>query len=153
MNYQSPRQSAAADPTRYGTFPMRIGATVEHKLTKGITLPSGRMLTPGQKMHVDVKDITRAPEADGCSHWMCHPHASIRDAACAGKTFASKAALLAAHGDNRELKKLQEIHCYYAVAHVPASPEKAAVLDKQGNPISEHVPAKPATILLLSDEE
>lgn len=154
MNYQSPRQSAAADPTRYGTFPMRIGATVKHTLTKGIHLPkANRELAPGESLHQDVRDITRHPEAKGHTFWMCAKTPAIRDCACYGKQFESKEELLAAHLDNRELTKLQEVHCFYAVAHVPAREGKPAVRDKQGNLVTAEVAATGSSFLLLSDEE
>jgi len=133
--------------TRYGCFPAVIGATLEHRLTQRLTFASGRFLAAGQKLHQDVADITRHPEAEGHTHWICRsPH-------CIGKTWASKKALIAAHPDNRELKKNEEVHCFYAFAHVPAVKGRDAVVDKQGNVTEEAVEAKPEKLLLLSDEE
>lgn len=136
-----------SDPTRYGCFPVVIGALLEHRLSKRITLPSGRTLGIGQKLHAEVQDITRHPKAQAHAQWLCRsPH-------CTGKTWSTKEELLADHPDNRALKAQQEVHAFYAVAYVPPQPEIPPVKDKAGNITVEAVPAEPEKLLLLSDEE
>ena len=143
----SARPSGAQDHTRYGCFPVVIGAMLEHLLSQRLTLPSGRTLGVGQRIHTEVQDITRHPEADGHTQWVCRsPH-------CTGKTWASKKDLVAAHPNNRDLKKDMEVHCFYAVAHVPAIAGKPETTDKHGNVTAEAIPAEPAKLILLSDEE
>lgn len=141
------RPQNGSDYTRYGCFPIVIGATLEHRLTKRHVMPSGRILTAGQKIHAEVQDLTRHPETDGHAQWLCrNPH-------CAGKTWTSKKELVASHPDTRELKRNMEVHCFYAVAHVPAFVGVPEVVNKAGDVTAEAVPAKPAAIILLSDEE
>jgi hypothetical protein len=132
---------------RYGCFPAKIGCDFQHKLERILELPSGRKLPAGTVIYLTVQDITRYPEAEGHIKWRCsHP-------GCAGKHWPTKKDLLAAHPSNRELERAEETHLFMAVAYtanIPGSPEKRA---KDGSLEELARPAKPATVLLLTDEE
>lgn len=132
---------------RYGCFPAKIGCDFNHRLEQPLTLRSGRIEAAGRFVYLTIQDITRHPEADAHVKWRC------LNANCAGKHWASKKDLLAAHPPNRELERQEEIHCFMAVAYVPPVPAKEEKKDKHGQVIEPAEPAKLATVLLLSDEE
>lgn len=159
METQPTLNAAGQRTKRFGCFAARIGAVLEWRLTARIRLPSGRWLDKGTKVHLGVEDITRHPDAQVT--WHCR-----RPDVAQGKTpwspcehmadrpggFASKKELVAAHRDNRLLRQDEEAHVYFAVAEVPATPAVPAKV-KNGEEIEPGVEAKPAQILLLSDEE
>lgn len=133
---------------RYGTIAARIGAQFEHKLEQDLTLPSGRLLKKGGKIHLTVDDITRLA-ADEVEHvkWMCrHPQ-------CAHKRYPNKGQLLRDHPGNRDLEKAEETHLYVGVAWLPGVEAQPAKTDKTGAIVQEAIEARPARLRLLSDEE
>ena len=153
-------QRAMQKSKRFGVIALRIGSVIEHRLTKALKLASGRLLEKGSKIHLGVDDITRHP--DEPHKWHCR-----RPDVAQGKTtwspcehmeqhpegFATKKELLAVHRSNRELRNDEETHLYFAVADLPASPGKKAVLDKNGEEVEGAVEPRGARILILSDEE
>ena len=132
---------------RYGCFPAKIGCDFQHKLERILELPSGRKLPAGTVIYLTVQDITRYPEAEGHTKWRCsHP-------GCAGKNWATKKELLAAHPSNRELEHQNETHLCMAVAYVPAIPAREEKRNKDGEIVELARPAVPARVLLMTDEE
>lgn len=137
----------APSKKRCGCFPAKIGAMFAHRLEQPLTLPSGRFLKTGLAIHLALEDITRHPEAEKHTHWIClSPH-------CTGKHWESKKALVAAHPNNKELERQEETHCFYAVAWLPGVPGVEEKKNKDGSLIQEAEAAKLPTIMLLSDEE
>jgi hypothetical protein len=143
----SPRAPVQQTKPRCGCFPVVIGALLNHKLDANLTLPSGRFLRAGQSLHLTVEDITRHPELEQHTKWIC------RSPLCTGKHWKTKKALVAEHRPNKELDRDDEVHCFYAVASVPGVEPKAEVRAKDGSIVSEAVESKMPSILLLSDEE
>ena len=133
---QQTHVAGAPRQPRYGTMAARVNTTHSHRL--GIDTPSARA---GTVVILDVKDITRFPEEAKAGKWIC------KNPFCAGKTWASKSDLLAAHPDNRKLAQQQEIHLYYCVYEKPYQPAQPAVDKKPA------VDEQPAKVLLLCDEE
>lgn len=148
MNTAPQTIGASSNPhrKRFGTIAAKIGTDHEHKIPYGLRAKNGRVHAPGSRVYFRIEDITRHPEADGHTHWVC------RHAGCQGKTWTSKAAMLADHADNRELAKREETHLYYAVADIPEQPAVPEKIEK-GRVMQVAKEAQPATILLLSDEE
>lgn len=148
MNTAPANIGASSNPfrKRCGTIAAKIGTDHEHKIPYGLRTKNGRVHAPGSKVYFRVDDITRHPEAEGHTHWVC------KHQGCQSKSWPSKALLLADHEDNRELAKREETHLYYAVADIP---ELAAVPEKieKGRIVQVAREAQPATILLMSDEE
>lgn len=146
VTHSSVNLPAQPHAKRFGTVAAKIGTNHQRKLQFGMRLPSGRVVAPGAKVYFRVEDITRHPEAAAHVKWVCC------NVECVGKEFASKGALLADHADNRELAKREETHLYYAVADIPALEAQPEKIEK-GRIVAVAVEAKPATLMLLSDEE
>lgn len=129
----------------YGCFPARIGWEFDHKIEKDLTLPSGRLLKRGFKIHLGVQNILNYPIEAQSAEWVCrHPE-------CRGKRWPSAGALCADHPRHRDMVTNQEAHCYYAVAWTERVEAKEAKVNKAGETLEEAVEAKPSTILLLSN--
>lgn len=142
-----PAAAAVQGKRRFGCFAQRIGSIAEIKLTAPITLTSGRLMAAGQKMHVSLQDITRHPDVEQHAHWICqHPE-------CRDKKWPSKKALVAEHKPNRELEKLEESHCYYAIAYLPGVEAKPEKRGKHGEIVEPAVEPKMPSVMALSDEE
>lgn len=127
---------------RFGTIAARIYSDHRHK--QSINTPTA---ASGSSPYFVVQDPTRHPEDAKHAKWCCQ-HAS-----CAGKCWATKSDLLAAHEDNRVLKQKQEIHLYYAASELPAIEGRPEKRDSKGELVHEAVEAKPARVILFSDEE
>lgn len=128
---------------RFGCIAARIGSQQAHRL--GVTAEGARA---GSIVHAIVKDVTRHPEEAEQAKWVC------RHAACASKSWQSKAALLKDHPENRILDKQEETHLYLAVFEAEATPAVAEKRDEKSGKVTQAaVDAKPARLLLLSDEE
>lgn len=136
---------------RFGCFPARIGAQLEHRLEKDLSLESGRLLKRGGKVHVTVEDLTRVdPDNLRYVEWMCRHPDCMRE----GKRYKSKAALIQDHASNRELEKAEEAHLFNAVMWVPAQEACAEERDKKtGEIVRPAQEARPMFLKLLSDEE
>lgn len=148
MAIQTQPKTAEPFRQRYGCFPMRIGASFNHKLERDLTLKdSHRLLRKGISLHLDVQDITRRPDLVPHTKWVC------RNAECKGESWASKEALVAAHDNNRQLEVREEAHCYYGVAWTPAVAARPVKLDKDNSVVEEAIEASPPVIVLLSDED
>lgn len=131
---------------KFGTIAAKISTSHERRMQHGFRTANGGVVNPGGKAYFRIEDITRHPEAASYVKWVCC-HANCKD-----KTWDTKGALLAGHPDNRELARREETHLYYAVAdmpEIPAIPEKM----EKGRIVSAGVPAQPAQVMLLSDEE
>jgi len=131
---------------RYGTLPARIGTMHERRMALGFMTRNGGAVLPGGKAYFRVEDLTRHPEAGPHTKWVCC------HAGCAGKEWASKGELLAAHADNRELARREETHLFYAVADLPEVPARQPKIEK-GRIVEAGAEARPAQVMLLSDEE
>lgn len=141
-----PSTPIASRTKRFGTIAAKIGSPHQHRLGIALDTPRGTVRA-GTVVYLDVQDITRHPEAEGYTKWVCKsPH-------CQGKHWDSKKALLAEHPDNRTLARQEETHLYLAVAEIPGQAAREAKRDDKGRELSPAVDAKPSVVLLLSDEE
>ncbi len=157
---------------RYGTIAAKIGVQLPHRLGIAMPLappeystktmrqaqgqgkapfhfaqnpidgsPYAAAVKPGTVVTLTVEDITRFPDEAEKAKWVCG------SPLCAGKHWGSKKELLAAHPDNKQLTKQEEVHVYYALVEVPA------VAEKKNDKGVVTVEGEPGMVKLLSDEE
>lgn len=138
---------AAPAKKRCGCFPAKIGSMFNHRLEQALTLSSGRFLKAGLSIHLTLQDLTRHPDAEKHTRWIClSPH-------CTGKSWPSKKALVSEHPSNKDLERQEESHCFYGVAWLPKVARVEEKRDKNNDLISEAEAERLPTVILLSDEE
>lgn len=183
----SPLVSIDVPKKRFGLVPAKVGASLPHKLgvpldlsapiyptdqpgaprLRGRTRLAGKpapyatdergvrtAALPGALVVLEVQDFNRLPDDQTKSvRWQCsHPD-------CAGEHWTSRADLIRAHGDNREL--IDEAsrapdgghpHLYFGVLEVAGVAAVAETRDGEGKVTTKARPGREAVVMLLSEE-
>lgn len=121
-----PGVMAGATGGRIGIFEARIGSTHACRLPVEIGT-----FAKGKKWQGSVQNLTlKKPEERDAAVWICIAHsvsgqrgADVPD--CFGKSWPTKAACIAGHGDLEAVMRKQESHCIMALG---AAPEDAATV-------------------------
>lgn len=142
---------------RAGTFLVKIGAMLEHRLERDLQLPSGRQLKRGGKIHVVVENYALLSEEDQKRvEWMCrNPSCQWDDTAGKPRRHASKRSCLVEHAqDDKRYQAEEDVHLVVGVGWFPAKPPKEEVRDKKTGELLEAADlGTPARLALFSDEE
>ncbi|SRR5258706_225448 len=132
---------------RLGLIAARI--STEHSFTLSTDMLG---TVAGSTVVSAIQDITRFSNLEGV-RWVCnHPR-------CREAVWESKADLFASHPQTSEMVRNDEVHVYFAVVEspaqdaVPAAPARKDPQTGKKIPGRRAQPARPAALLLLSDEE